>query len=67
MQKISCGESKKSNILNFTERVNQEKEPKGNFKQYGVLIDQICRNKTPTANDAKRLEIRFNIYFWKDN
>ena len=39
MQKMSCGESKRSNILNFTGRVNQEQEPKGNLKQYGVLID----------------------------
>ena len=36
---MGCGETKKANTLDFRGRVNQEQEPKENFKQYGVLLD----------------------------
>ena len=63
---MGCGETKKANTLDFRGRVNQEQEPKGNFKQYGVLLDQICCNKTPTVNDAKQSEIIFLYLLLKE-
>ena len=40
MQKMGLGETKKGNSLDFSGRVTEEEEPLGNYKQYGVLIDQ---------------------------
>ena len=40
MQKMGFGESNKGNALDFSNRVTQEEEPLGNYKQYGVFIDQ---------------------------
>ena len=40
MQKMAFGQTKNGNTLDFTERVTQQEEPLGNYKQYGVLIDQ---------------------------
>ncbi len=40
MQKMGYGESNKGNTLDFSNRVTQEEEPLGNYKQYGELIDQ---------------------------
>ena len=39
MQKICFGETKKDIGTDFSERVTKE-GPLGNYKQYGVLVDQ---------------------------
>ena len=39
MQKVDLGQTEEDNTLDFSERVTKE-GPLGNYKQYGVSVDQ---------------------------